>query len=55
MPFSAETVWVDFPVLFALFLISFVPTLFTRKFARWQGVLLLASYVGYMVFTFVTH
>lgn len=55
MPFSAETVWVDLPVLFALSLISFVPTLFTRKFARWQGVLLLASYVGYMVFTFVTH
>ena len=55
LPIFHATVWVDLPVLFGLTLISFVPTMFTKRFSRWQGALLLAAYIGYMVFSFVTH
>ena len=55
LPVSAGTIWVDLPVLFGLSAIAFVPTIITKKFARWQGFLLLAAYIGYLVYMFVFH
>lgn len=55
LPVSAGTVWMDLPVLFALSLVAFVPTFITKKFSRWQGVVLLVGYIGYLVYMFVSH
>lgn len=52
---SAGTLYIDLPVLFALSLICFVPTFFTKKFSRWQGVVLLLGYIAYLVYTFMFH
>ncbi len=55
LPVSAGTVWMDLPVLFAISLVAFVPTFITKKFARWQGVVLLVGYIGYLIYMFVSH
>lgn len=55
LPVEHATLFVDLPVLLALSLVCFVPTFFTKKFARWQGVVLLLGYAAYMVYTFVFH
>ncbi len=55
LPVSNETLFVDLPALFALSAICFVPTVFTKKFSRWQGVVMLLSYAGYLTYTFITH
>lgn len=55
LPVSYGTLFVDLPFLVMLSLACFVPSMITRKFARWQGVMLLAMYVGYLVFTFIVH
>ena len=46
---SMQTVYLDIPVSLAVMLIAFVPTLITRKFTRWQGALMLAIYIAYVV------
>ncbi len=53
LPVSAGTLYIDLPVLFAMTLLCFVPTFFTRKFSRWQGVAMLLGYVGYIAFSFM--
>lgn len=55
LPVSAGTIWVDLPVLFGLSAIAFVPTIITKKFMRWQGVVLLVGYIGYLIYMFVSH
>ncbi len=55
LPVSFGTLWIDLPVLFGLTLVAFVPTFFTKKFSRWQGGLLLVSYIGYLVYMFMFH
>ena len=55
LPVSRGTMYVDLPALFLLSAVCFVPTFFTKKFARWQGVALLVLYVGYIAYTFVFH
>lgn len=55
LPVSAGTLWLDLPVLFGLSLLAFVPTFFTKKFSRWQGVALLVCYVGYLTYMFISH
>lgn len=55
LPVSAGTVWMDLPVLFAISLVAFVPTFITKKFSRWQGVVLLVGYIGYLIYMFVSH
>jgi len=46
---SMQTVYLDMPVSLGLMMIAFVPTLITKKFARWQGALMLAIYIAYLV------
>ena len=31
--------------------VACIPTIFTKKFARWQGILLLGLYAAYMTLT----
>ena len=55
LPVSAGTLYTDLPVLMGLSLMCFVPTFFTKKFSRWQGVVLLLGYAGYIAYTFIVH
>lgn len=55
LPVSAGTLYVDLPVLMGVSLLCFVPTFFTKKFSRWQGVVLLLGYAGYITYTFIVH
>ena len=41
---------VDVPVMFFVMIIMTIPTLIRGKLARWQGILLLLTYVAYVVF-----
>ena len=41
----------DFPVCLAVGLISIVPPIITKKFYRWQGVLLILVYIVYIIST----
>lgn len=44
---------VDLPILLAAFIIAFVPVLITGKTRRWQGALLLFTYVSYMAYQII--
>ncbi len=44
---------VDIPVMFGVMALMAVPALIRGKLSRWQGILLLAIYVGFCVFQFV--
>lgn len=55
LPVSSGTLYVDLPVLFMLSMVCFVPSFFSRKFSRWQGVVLLLLYVCYIAYTFIFH
>ncbi len=41
----------DMPACLLIGAVACIPTMFTKKFSRWQGVLLLGLYVVYMVLT----
>lgn len=43
----------DMVVCIAAISIAVIPTIITKKFQRWQGVLSLAGYLGYVIYTFV--
>ena len=55
LPVSHETLFVDLPVLFLISMMCYVPTFFTKKFSRWQGVVLLLLYICYLAYTFIFH
>ncbi len=46
---NSQTICLDMPVCLGFVLISVVPSMITGKFARWQGITLLALYIGYIV------
>lgn len=46
---SMQTAYLDIPVSLGLMMIAFIPTLITRKFQRWQGILMFAIYIAYLV------
>ena len=41
----------DMPACLIIGAVACIPTMFTKKFARWQGILLLGLYAVYMVLT----
>ena len=49
LPVSAQNIYLDFPVAILVSLIAAVPTILAGKFSRWQGVLMLALYIAYLV------
>lgn len=48
---SVSSVTIDMAVCLAAAAIAVFPTIITKKFKRWQGILMLAGYIGYAVFT----
>lgn len=48
-PVSKSTMVIDFPFCLGIAIIGVLPSLFTKKFQRWQGLLMLAMYVSYLV------
>ena len=50
LPVYASTLWVDLPISFAVAVICLVPALIKGKLMRWQGILSLAVYAGYVVY-----
>ncbi|MBQ9534544.1 MAG: calcium/sodium antiporter [Clostridia bacterium] len=48
LPISQQSAGLDMPVCLLVGAIAFVPMLITGKFARWQGALLAAVYIGYI-------
>ena len=49
LPVSAQNIYLDFPVAILVSLIALVPTIIHKKFSRWQGFLMLAIYIAYLV------
>ena len=50
LPVAWSTLWVDLPVSFAVAVICLVPALICGKLRRWQGILSLSVYAGYVVY-----
>lgn len=51
IPVSETLARLDLPASFFVICIAILPTLFTKKFARWQGISLLTAYLGYILIT----
>ena len=51
LPITPAFARFDLPACLLVGAVALVPTLFTKKFARWQGVLLLVIYGVYMFLT----
>lgn len=47
---SQSAVFVDLPMILMVGLIAIVPPMFTKKFQRWQGIVLMAMYFAYLLF-----
>ena len=50
LPVAWSTLWVDLPVSFVVAVICLVPALIKGKLMRWQGILSLTVYAGYIVY-----
>jgi cation:H+ antiporter len=51
LPVSTANIYLDFPVCIFVTLIALVPTIIMKKFRRWQGALMLAVYIVYLIIT----
>ena len=51
LPVSVQSAAIDLPACLIVGCIAMIPTLITKKFARWQSILLLVTYIGYMILT----
>ena len=49
LPVSKQNIYLDFPIAIAVTLIAAIPTVKTKKFSRWQGVLMLVIYLAYIL------
>lgn len=49
LPVSAQNLYLDFPVAILVALIASVPTIITKKFHKWQGIVMLVLYLAYLV------
>ena len=50
---SVPSVQIDMLVCLGAIAVAVIPTIITKKFHRWQGILTLLGYAGYVVMTFV--
>lgn len=46
---SMQTAYLDIPVSLAVMMIAMIPMLLTKKLSRWQGIVMLAIYIAYLV------
>ena len=53
LPASPTVAMVDIPACLIIGILSVVPTLITKKFSRWQGVLMLAAYAVYIILSVI--
>ncbi|MCI9147042.1 MAG: calcium/sodium antiporter [Hungatella sp.] len=51
LPISQASSMVDLPACFLVGAIAIIPAMISSKFSRWQGILLLAVYIGYVFIT----
>ena len=51
LPVSSVLAHIDLPCCLLVGLIAVVPAMIQSKFSRWQGIVLLVAYAGYVVFT----
>ena len=49
LPVSAQNIYLDFPVAIVVSLIAAIPTIINKKFSRWQGIVMLAVYIAYLI------
>ncbi len=47
---TGSTISVDIPFALFLMVVAVVPTIITKQFKRWQGFVILASYVAYLIY-----
>ena len=50
---SASSVTIDMMVCLAAIAVAVFPTIITKKFQRWQGIIMLAGYLGYVISVFI--
>lgn len=50
---SASSVTIDMVVCLAAIAIAIFPTIISKKFHRWQGIIMLAGYLGYVITVFI--
>lgn len=50
---SASSVTIDMVVCLAAIAVAVFPTIATKKFHRWQGIIMLAGYIGYIATVFI--
>ena len=51
LPVHEAVARIDFPACLICGCIAMIPSMFTKKFTRWQGILLLIVYAAYLVIT----
>lgn len=51
LPVSSQLIQLDFPACLLVAGISIIPTLIIEKFARWQGLIMIGTYIGYIIMT----
>lgn len=49
LPISRQGILLDLPVCLGIIAVAILPTLFTQKFSRLQGILLMLVYIAYVV------
>ncbi|MGN1347211.1 MAG: sodium:calcium antiporter, partial [Eubacteriales bacterium] len=54
LPVSSGLAQIDLPFCWIISLFAVVPAMICSKFSRWQGIVLLAAYAGYIVFTCIS-
>lgn len=47
---GAQTAAVDIPMTLLLMSVAILPTIVKKRFYRWQGIVLLSGYIGYVVY-----
>lgn len=50
---STSSVTIDMIVCLAAIAVAIIPTIISKKFQRWQGIVMLLGYVGYVITVFV--
>lgn len=50
---SASSVTIDMVVCLAAIAVAIFPTIITKKFSRWQGIVMLIGYIAYVISVFV--
>lgn len=53
LPVPQQSIALDMPACLGVIAIGIIPTLISKKFSRWQGILMLIVYVGYLTMLIV--